>query len=344
MMFRLAFAGFLGWCLVGSPGQAAAEGAGGVVAKAQAQLDRLEFEEARETLERAERQGELGPEELGEIYRLSGIVAGAYGDEDTAEYHFSKWLAIWPDAELGEGLAPRISEPFVRARIATEARGHLRVSRVTSSDRKAVGLVVEADPLEMVAGALARFETPDGVVREVRATGRSPYMLSVPQGVRGEIALYALDEHGNRLLAHAVSSAPRAGAPYASLTASKADGSTARPPMYAHWIVWAGVASSLAGASAYFGLRAQGDQRELDGLIRSSREHEYGVAEQVEARGRRHARVANATGIAAGAAGAAAVVLMVTQPRAKRSPEPRAARAFAAPIRGGAAAGITLSF
>jgi hypothetical protein len=344
MVPRVAAVLVFGWYLAWAPGEAAAGGAGDLVAKARAQLDRLEFEEARDTLARAERRGDHGPEALGEIYRLSGMVAGAYGDEVAAELHFSRWLAIWPDSELGDGFAPRIAEPFVRARIATEARGHLRVARVTSADRQAVGLVVESDPLDMVAGALARFETADGVVREVRAVGKSPYMLSVPRGVRGEIELYALDEHGNRLLAHALTSAPRAMVSSPGATAPSARHTSSGRPLYAQWIVWAGVASSLAGTSTYFGLRAQSDQRELDGLIRNSREHEFRAAQEIQARGRKHARIANATGIAAGAAGAAAVVFLVTQRRADPSPEPRAARAFAAPLRGGAAAGLELSF
>ena len=341
MTYRVV-AGISALCLLALTPQRAAAGGGGLVAEAQEQLDRLEFEEARRTLARAEHLGGSDVEELAEIYRLSGIVAGAYGDAEAAERHFARWLAIRPDAELGEGFAPRIEKPFARARAEADARGPIRVARTATGDPAAVGLDVKSDPLGMVAGASVRFEV-DGVVGEARASGGAPYVLSIPVSARGPVTLAALDRHGNRL---AKLSFARASPRVASTPAPAPDHERAssRRPFYAQWFLWGGIATSLSATSAYFGLRAQGDQRELDGMIRNSADYEYAAARDVESSGRRNALWANAAGVGAAAAGVVAAGLLVSQLRADPSPERPAATVFAAPLRRGAAAGVELSF
>ncbi|MCP6280625.1 hypothetical protein NL459_28785, partial [Klebsiella pneumoniae] len=61
------------------------------------------------------KQGGNRPEELVEIYRLSGATAAVLGPPELAEQYYRRMLALAPDAVLPPDASPRLREPFVAA-------------------------------------------------------------------------------------------------------------------------------------------------------------------------------------------------------------------------------------
>ncbi len=350
---RSTFQAFALACVVVLAPEGAVAGTGALISQAEEELDRLEFEQARKTVARARHLGDGTPRQIAEIYRLSGIIAGSYGNPDAAKAHFARWLALDPDASLDPGVSPRISEPFAEAQDAMREREPLRVEGLGLEDDRAVALVVQADPLGMVAGAMARFETPSGERRRVRRSGESPYVLPLPQGLSNVVTVVALDRHGNHLAElswRPEQPAPADEADSAPDTPPVKDEQTSRRPFYAQWYLWGGVASGLAASGAYFGLRAQSDGRAHRALIDGGADPDGDEAQALGSQRRRHVRLGTAAGVGAAAAASAALVLIVTRPGGDDDADSASsgARAFAWPLaadgaRGGAA-GVELSF
>src|SRR5512141_513819 len=75
---------------------------------------------ARGALVSALDAGTASPEELAEIYKLSGIVEGALGKEAEATESFARWLSIDAKGTLPPGTSPKIMKPFEAAAKANE--------------------------------------------------------------------------------------------------------------------------------------------------------------------------------------------------------------------------------
>src|SRR3954462_2035736 len=76
---------------------------------------------ARGALVSALDAGSASPEDLAEIYKLSGIVEGALGKDAEATASFARWLAIDPKGTLPPGTSPKITRPFDAAAKKTDA-------------------------------------------------------------------------------------------------------------------------------------------------------------------------------------------------------------------------------
>src|SRR5262245_53331393 len=82
------------------------------LAQARKAVAESDYVSARPALSAALDRGGRGPEELIEIYRLTGIVEAALGDPRAATEAFTRLFALSPRAALPEGTSPKIRRPF----------------------------------------------------------------------------------------------------------------------------------------------------------------------------------------------------------------------------------------
>lgn len=298
---------------------------------------------ARPALIAALEGGGRGPEELVEIYRLTGIVAAALGDARAATEAFTRLLALSPKATLPAGTSPKIKRPFDAA--ARYASGHpaLELKLETRARPPTITLVRVSDPLGLVATAHVTFAIDGGAeqTRDVAASERTEIVL--PPGRRIDARVAALDGHGNRLIEIGskavpvvlIGEAPAAPAVVAKPRPVTVPGQVAAParslPLYRRWWPYAAVSVAFGGAAAYFGYAARSDAHELERLDADSLHHSFREALAVEERGRRNATFANVGLIGAGCFAVAAGVMVIVAPR---HAEPRVA---AVPVPGGGA-------
>ena len=113
--------------------------------------------------------------------------------------------------------------------------------------------------------------------------------------------------------------------------------------MYARWWRWGSGALVAAGATAYFAVQLQADEDEWRAIKRTSQEHTYAEALEVQERGERNARYGNIAFGASAALAAVSVGLLVRDLVRRRRDDSRAA-VGAAPLPGGAAASVRISF
>lgn len=286
----------------------------------------LRYEEAQRALDRAVASGTQTPRSLVEIHRLGAEVAAGLGQTDRARQHFARLLQLAPDTSLGPGTSPKILGPFREAKKANRARGSLRVRYVVQTH--ALVLIIENDPLSMIAGA--RVTAPSGTSPvTVRGSGR----ITVPVSAE-RVVLEAIDAHGNvlrRFGSRAVPIELRASEPKA----------TRRPGALGRWYVWASVAGLLAGAGGAFGLAARNAEGDLDELNRRSAQepftHPFADAEAIERRGKRYALAANIGFVTAGVAGVVGAILLIRDRRARPRRE-----VTLAPTHGGGVVGLAL--
>jgi tetratricopeptide (TPR) repeat protein len=256
------------------------------LARARRALDELDYDVAWLSLERALRAGDHDPDELVEIYELSGRVAAAFGDPDDAYELFQKMLALEPERTLGPRMSPKIARPFERARTYFRRRPSLEVRfEPVPGEPTQVHVVVAADPLEMVAGVEVDGE-PVALVGDAST-------VALPRDAHGEVRIVVVDRHGNHL-AETGWRARRAAAPVApaeaplDLDARAGELPAPGTPIYRRWYVWSGLAVAATGVSLYFGKAAQDDWRELDRVVQNSSNYTFDDALEIERRGRRH--------------------------------------------------------
>lgn len=315
--------------------------------QAQRAYDDLRYEDARSLLELAWRSGANGPAELRLLFRLHGEVAITLGDVAAGEFSFRRLLALDPRARLPEGTSPKIVQWLDAAREVLGGRT-LRV-RHEIVPGTGIALIVESDPLAMIAGARASYRPSDGdgERRTLEATGRDRIELPLPAGEL-EVVVAAVDEHGNRL----VELGPLRVAPRAPATASGGGGSAERPvtggaratPLWRHWAAWGTLTAGFVGGGVVFGLRARDAQAELDRLNADSRNHPFTDAQEVERRLHRDVLLAN---VSFGAAAVCGVVTGVLVWRALRADDGRGGRepaVRAAILPGGAALDVAVRF
>lgn len=307
------------------------------LAQARQALDAVRYDEAQTRLVEALRDGGNPPAAVAEIYRLSASTALVLGRRDVAEQYYRRWLAIDPDAMLSADVAPKLREPFIAAQAYIAAHGRLSVklsARVAPGGARTVEVVVEADPLAMVAAvALA-----DGGVL-------APVTLDAERRARLDGAgrvVVVLDEHGNRLVELPVADAaaapapapsgpvvPAAGPPPPAPRATSAPGlamttTTATPPttriaLVRRPITWGISAGVLGVVGLGFARAASAADDDLTAIIEGSDQHRFTDADAARARRDRDAVIANVMFATAGVCAAAAIVLHVTRRQPART-------------------------
>jgi hypothetical protein len=291
------------------------EGGNVHLARARAEVDRLQYAAARTSLERALKAGGSTPAETREILLLSAEVAATLGDHSAAERAYRQLLALDPRAQLPPGTSPKLVRPFAAARAAMRGRGGLVVRQEHAGGaRPTVTLVVTRDPLRQVAGARLRCRTESGTTSVRTATGTRRITLPVPHAGRVEVVLSALDRHGNRLvdLAPVEVTGPVADAgPAGAGLGAPGDATHSRGPpagpLFPRWILWTAAATTLFVASGItFGVLADDTQNEIIRMQDSSRGHYYSDLLAARRRGDWEAIVTN---VSFGVAAAGALVI-----------------------------------
>jgi hypothetical protein len=309
-----------------------------LLGKAQAALDDLRYEDAAELADRAWRAGGNRREELVAIFRLAGQVAVTLGNGELAEGYFIRLLTLEPDAQLPDGISPKIAARFAAAKSKTP--GRLRAALRAEGTR--VSADITSDPVKMVSALRARYGK-DGVAE---AIAPDPLVIDIEVERPTEVDLALLDEHGNLLVEDRVLITPAKAAPARTRTQAQVGQSLAErnagaatsesertpvfeaeddgrrlagPPIYTRWQIWAGAGGALGAVGIVFGLKARSSQSELDELNDASGGHDFRDAKEVEDQLRRDALVANVSFVLAAGAGTAALLLWLRERRSRRA-------------------------
>jgi hypothetical protein len=301
--------------------------AGSAVAQTEGVLDpireeiaQIRYPEAAKALNGLLEGGGLSLAELVEAHRLGGEIYAALGDEGRAHAHFVSLLTLDPDASLPPGTSPKISVPFEKARAWVSSP--LRVHQVASRDGATVKveLMVDSDPLDMVAslrvhygvGKTARLEQ----VADAFFGTELAFQVAGAEVVR--LQAIALDQYGNEVaianpgVVELVADAEGDG------SAIRGASTTAVRAWYAQWYTYAAVGAAAAGAGVYFGVRSRADADDLESLSDNSTKHQYSDALAIEERGKRNALLANLSFGTAGLATVAAVICLVRARQTQR--------------------------
>jgi len=314
-----------------------------------AAIDASDYMKARSQLTELVGKGTSGPAELAEIHRLYGIVAGALGEVQVATLSFQLALALNPKITLPVGTSPKIARPFAAAQGYFKTRKPLRIKTETVAAPPAVTLVIESDPMSMIARARVTFSVDGGAEQIREAKGVERITIDLPEGARIDLRIAALDTMGNRVAEVGSVDVPLViiGRTKASdlktdikTVGSKLDLSSpgpvtppARRPMYLQWWVWGGATVVFAGAGSILGLAALTANNDLSELNATSPSHTFDEAKQLESTARSRVLFANITYGAAAVCGVTAAILYLTRPRA--SSERRTAIVPVAVGRGG---------
>lgn len=299
--------------------------------QARRDVDGSDYLAARAALVSALDAGTASPEDVAEIYKLSGIVEGALGNEQEAAAAFAKWLSIDPKGTLPAGTSPKITRPYDAA-----SREPLKVKVETSAKPPEVTLVIVSDPAQLVTRARV-FVVADGKPEtKLEAAGTDKIKLALPAGKRLDLRVQALDAHGNRIVELGSTDVPiviTGGAgpiePVAPKLAVRHTPVVERP-LYLRWWLWGAVGVAFAGAGTYFGIQARSDANDLTALNATSQQHTFTEATDLEDRAKREALFCN-IGLAAGGAFAlGATILYLTRPQTET-------QITAVPTQGGAA-------
>lgn len=321
------------------------------LADARKAVDGSDYLGAQPALETALRAGIAGPDELAEIYKLTGIVEAALGNEAAAQRAFARWLALDPKGSLPPGTSPKITRPFSEADDQAKKRGPVSAKAETADDPPSVTLVVQNDPQQMIVGARVFFVTDRKKEERLEADGNKRVTIELGTGKRIDVRLQAVDEHGNRVVELGSKDVPivitSSGKekqidpkdPAYSARRPRVEPSAPRP-WFLQWWAWGATTVVVAGVGGYFAWQTKSDLDHLDELNANSLAHPWSDAQAVEDSARRNLLVTN---IAAGTAGVfalGAIYLYATRPASSG----RELRATITPARGGGAVGFGGSF
>ncbi len=311
------------------------------LAQARKAVSESDYASARPALAAALEAGTHGPEEMAEIYRLSGIVAAALGDAKTATDAFTHLLVLSPAAQLPAGTSPKIKRPFEAASRFLKAHAPIEVKLETVATPPTITLVVVSDPLDMITKAHVAFTIDGGAERTKDVVASERTDITLPAARRIDARVAALDVHGNRLVEIGSTEAPvvivgeappqvAAPAPVAKPEAVVVH--AAARPLYLRWWPYAAATAAFGIGAGYFAWATRSDANELTRLFANSEFHQFGEAKAIADRGHRDALLTN---IGLGATAAFAItagVFYLTRPR-----EHVETRLTAAPVPGGGA-------
>jgi hypothetical protein len=315
--------------------------------QARRQKRALRYDEARASLDRALARGGNSPAQLAEIYRLRGEVAAGLGDRRAAEESFRRLLALVPTASLPAGVSPKIADPFAAARASLAGRPPLSVThQIERGASPALVVVVESDPIGMVAGARVQYLRPGGrwITSEVRGRGR--LRLALPAEQLLSLAIAIIDDTGNVLVGFGSRDRPLE-------VATAAPGASPRPPdddrqrspsLIARWQLWAAVAVSFGAAGSYFAIDTARAENDLDAIYDRAGTTEFADVmdriDDLESRGERSALLANIGFGIAGASALTAAILLIRDASGRE----RTAGVSLAPSAGGLTVGWRQQF
>ncbi|ACY18937.1 hypothetical protein [Haliangium ochraceum] len=309
---RAAVVAALSGCLLALvPASAAAEESPHL-AEAREAMDSLEYERALKLLEKALASGDNDPAATREIHRALGEVQASLGRRAEAEVHFRQLLALDADADIGEGISPKIRIPFDAAQEYLATRGQVELRCDGDAAENQVAVRVDNDPVDIVAGARVFYraaDDPAGEPQMIEERGRGSQRLTLPSAGGVEFTCAAIDEYGNRLLEIGSWEQPLRMQESAPVVVSEETGSST--PIYGRWWLWGSAAVVAGGVGGYFGYQVSQDQAELDELNQNSAEHDFAEAEAVAERGERNALIANIAIGAAGVFAAASVIALI---------------------------------
>jgi len=308
-------------------------------------VESSDYLKARAALTEALTSGANGRAELAEIYRLSGIVAGALGDAKAATAAFQRAFALSPKLELPPGTSPKITRPFTAAQNLAKQGAPLEIRSETGADPPSVTVIVVADPLSMIARVRVAVVADGKPEQSFDRPGSERTTVELPAGARLDVRIAVVDEHGNRLAELGSREVPivvlgkapprPSGGAVAVQTRVAVPPRPARSPrpLYLKWWLWGGGAALFGAAAAYFGVDAVLAQRDLEALNERSIEHTFDEAKDLERRARRDLLFTNIGLGAAGVLAVGATILYLTEPRPARGER----RVSVAPLRGGGA-------
>jgi hypothetical protein len=293
-------------------------------------VDASDYAAARPLVVQALHAGTASPDELAEIYKLTGIVESALGNASVATDAFSKWLSLDAKGSLPFGTSPKIMRPFTAAQQRAKKAGHVEAKAETEDDPPAVTLVVVNDPQKLVAGAKVYFRVDKGTEQTASADGTENIKLDLETGHRIDLRLHAVDQYGNRVVELGSKDVPIVITSSGKtkklvddqdrqllLTKKHVEPPPPPPaprPWYAQWWVWGAGTVVAGGVSGYFAWRTHEDIQDIRHLNENSLVHPWSDAQAVESRARRDLLVANIAGGAAGAFALGALILFFTRP------------------------------
>lgn len=318
---------------------------------AKAAVGASDYLTARTQLTQLIARGDNSPEDMAEVYRLSGIVAGALGETKAATEAFQKCLALAPKATLPVGTSPKIARPFAEAQTYFKTHEPLRIKADTVATPPAVTITVVNDPLAMISRARVIATVDKAAPKIFEKPAAAEVTIGLPAAARIDLRVVALDDNGNRLAEVGSADVPivLVGTAVVTvippvITPKKVVHATPRSPrpLYLKWWLWGGTAVALAGGATYFAFGARSAKTELDDLNAHSVNHDFDEAKAVEARGKRDALLTNIGYGAAGAFAVVSVILVLTEPRA--SEDHRVTTVTPVPLRGGGAVVLGVPF
>jgi hypothetical protein len=302
---------------------AVANAQAGPVDKAKAAIDQSDYFSARSSLDEALRSGTNNRDELAEIYRLSGYVAGALGDAKAAQAAFERCLALAPTSALPAGTSPRILKSFTAAQDAFKTKKPLEIKTATSADPPTVTIDVVNDPLNMIVTLKAIVVVDGKPEQTIDKPTAATVAIELPKGKRIDLRVAAVDEHGNRVAEVGSKAVPvvivgkqdpvAVGKP--PPPKRKPSKPYAERPLYLQWWLWGGAAVALLGAGSYFGVDAVLTKGDLVDINAESSNHQFEEAQAIENHARRSVLFANIGWIAGGAFAITAGVLYLTRPK-----------------------------
>ncbi len=308
MYTRIAIPTLLFFALVGSPTSHADK----TTESAQKGLAELRFEDARSIALKGLKEGTRGPENVSTLYMILGQVSASLGDDADAEEAFRAALSLDGEASLPEGVSPKLSEPFSRAKASLEDEQPIKLLSELAADGQ-LSVQIASDPAKLVGGVEASYQL-DGAPKTKRAKGTGTIRLELPSGIiKLEVAL--TDAHGNQL----TSPEPVDVGEIETNVVMKDDltSPTASPPIYKRWQLYAGLAIGSFATGAYYGNASRSKTDEIAQLEDGT---EFSVAQDLEDQAKKRALYAN-IGFAAGAAlGAAAVWMFLSEAPTPEAP------------------------
>ena len=159
------------------------------VEEAEQLYEDLRYGPARRAFEAALALDGNRADDLASIYLHLGILAGARNNEDAAQEHFQRALAVDHDIDLPRGLPPKITEPFARARLfwgdeRTRVDHQSPRSWVIDTEAELLFELVD-DRMELATGLRISLwrEGEEDSERSYLQEGGGPYAFSIPTGL-----------------------------------------------------------------------------------------------------------------------------------------------------------------
>jgi hypothetical protein len=317
------------------------------VDKARDLLLELRFDEARNTAEKALKEGKRSPPEVATLYMVIGEVLASMGQEKDARNQFRNALAVQPDLELPKGASPKLIEPFQAAQALLEGATPLDVSAHIESGKLKIS--IESDAARLV-GAVRVTMKIAGKRRVKRRNILDSVSLKLPD-TASDIGVHILDEYGNLLLDVALGEAGDDAQEDEEPAQEKLDpedgqvsvesAGNERPGLAMRWELWGGVGLVFAGAATYFGVQSSKTAKDVEALPDGT---EFSEAQSLEKKAKRQALYANVGFSLAGASVIAAAWLYFRERDSNSERQGPGLTAQIAPLLGTDLAGASATF